>query len=170
MKKKARHLIELLFGSILSLLGFSGCEIIGLGKEEYGQPHADFKVLGEVTDMDGKPIKGIRVVSQRHWHLNNRPGVIYDENDGYLPTDTLYTDENGKFEKAFDSWDTIIVPSDVAYIIEDIDGEDNGGRFAKQELTGDVKQIKKGDGRWYTGGYASEISVKMKKAEGQEQE
>lgn len=165
MKKKARHLIELLFGSILSLLGFSGCEIIGLGREEYGQPHADFKVLGEVTDVNGKPIKGIRVVSQRHWHLNNRPGVIYDENDGYLPKDTLYTDENGKFEKAYGSWDTVIVPMDVGFVIEDIDEEENGGNFVKQEIVGEVKQTKKGDGHWYDGAYESEISVKMEKSD-----
>ncbi len=165
MKKKVRHLIEVLFGGILSVLGFSGCEVIGFGRVEYGQPHADFKVLGEVTDTAGKPIEGIRVVSRRHWHLKNSPGVIYDRNDGYLPYDTLYTDANGRFEKVYGPWENTIVPQDVEFILDDVDGEDNGGRYISQQLTGEVKQTKKGDGNWYDGAFESEISVKMEKSE-----
>ena len=54
---------------------------------------------------------------------------------------------------------------DVGFVIEDIDGEENGGNFVKQEIVGEVKQTKKGDGHWYDGAYESEISVKMEKSD-----
>lgn len=41
-------------GSIFALLGFSGCENIGLGPAMYGQPSADYKLIGDVEGPDGE--------------------------------------------------------------------------------------------------------------------
>ena len=54
-----------LLGIFMSLLGFSGCGKIGIFREEYGSPYANFKLLGDVKDMKGNPIRGIRVVYDR---------------------------------------------------------------------------------------------------------
>ena len=62
MKKLNRKLIRgtnWTLAGLLSLLGFTGC---GNQVEEYGTPHADFKVTGRVTDEAGEPLSGIRVV------------------------------------------------------------------------------------------------------------
>ena len=51
MRQKARSFLNLLLGALLGLLGFSSCIDIGGGRVEYGQPHADFKASGKVTDQ-----------------------------------------------------------------------------------------------------------------------
>ena len=61
-----------LLGSLLTLLGFSGCERIGIIRCEYGVPNADFKLVGDVKDAKGKGIEGIRVVSLRKNSRNGR--------------------------------------------------------------------------------------------------
>ena len=48
-----------LLGGVLTLLGFSGCEELGIMRCEYGQPLADYKLIGDVKDTKGNPIKGI---------------------------------------------------------------------------------------------------------------
>ena len=45
-----------LLGSLLTLLGFSGCERIGIIRCEYGVPNADFKLVGDVKDAKGTGI------------------------------------------------------------------------------------------------------------------
>ena len=70
MKKLNRKLIRVTnwaLAGLLSLLGFTGC-----GKDdngggeisvEYGAPSANFKVLGRVTNEQGQPLGGMRVVA-----------------------------------------------------------------------------------------------------------
>ena len=64
MKKLNRKLIRgtnwALVG-ILSPLGFSGCDKIF--QMEYGSPMANFKVTGRVTDEEGRPLSGVRIVA-----------------------------------------------------------------------------------------------------------
>ena len=159
MKQKARHLINLLLGTLLGWLGFSSCEYIGGGLTMYGEPHADFKAAGKVTDKDGKAIEGIRVAIQRHRHYENTPGVIYDQNDWY-ENDTLYTNENGLYELRRSIFSK---PDDVTLVFEDIDGEEHGGSFVSQTASPEIKQTKKGDKSWYTGAFAVEADVTLEK-------
>ena len=51
-----------LLGLLMGLLGFTGCGKIGVFRDEYGCPTADFKLVGDVKDAKGKGIEGIRVV------------------------------------------------------------------------------------------------------------
>ena len=48
-------------GALLGILGFSGCFVTAC-KKEYGCPNADFKLVGDVKDSEGRGIEGIRVV------------------------------------------------------------------------------------------------------------
>lgn len=148
-----RKLIYLLFGGILTALGFSGCDGGNNGgMEEYGTPHCDFRNDITVTDEAGKPIKGIRVTT-----------VKTDNNvDSDLVRDTLYTDENGKVGKQYELFSA---PDNYVLKFEDVDVEDNGGSFEAATETFEVRQTKKGDGSWYSGAYEATGTKSLKKSE-----
>ena len=155
MKQRISLWWEALIGGILTLLGFSGCNAIHNIVDppaEYGMPHANYKLLGDVSDTKGKPIKGIRVIfapygnpSQEHW-----------END------TLYTDDKGHFELDHAKFVFGWADDQITFLAEDVDGTENGS-FKSKEVVGKdnvtVTKLKDGDGRWYEGDF--EISTKI---------
>ena len=151
MKQRISNWTKLLYGFLMTILGFSGCDAIEdifIPKEEYGMPYAEFKVVGEVKSTEGKPIKGIRVI------VNPRKDKSDDVAKWYQ--DTLYTDANGKFSK--DRLDKYTWPETnlFKFTFEDLDGADNGGEFETVTLFDkdiSVEQVKKGDGGWYEGDY-----------------
>ena len=162
---KGKGVFKTLAAALLAVLGFASCEnaidVIddGGGLCMYGQPHADFKAVGTVKDKSGKPIEGIRVAVQQHRHYENSESVIYDQNDWY-DNDTLFTDVNGQYELVRSVFDA---PNRVTVVFEDIDGEENGGEFAKAEANPKVVQTKKGDNSWYNGAFEAKADVKMNK-------
>lgn len=77
-----------------------------------GQPIANYQIMGKVSDEDGKPINGIRVIA------DYSTDVIYR-------ADTLYTDQEGEYSKFMS-----IPRVDKFYMsFTDIDGQANGGEF-----------------------------------------
>ena len=133
----------------MTILGFSGCDGIFETPVEYGQPYAEFKLVGEVKSEEGKPIKGIRVIV--------KPYIAHTEQQ-YLDwyRDTLFTDAEGKFskEKLKHTWPNEMNGSTI--IFEDIDGPENGGEFVPKTLNDKeftVEQVKKGSGNWYDGDF-----------------
>ena len=157
MRQKARSFLHLLLGALLGLLGFSSCGFDA--PVMYGEPHADFKAGGKVTDPSGKGIEGIRVAIQRHRHYTNTPSVIYDQNDWY-EHDTVYTDVAGRYEKVTRVFSR---PDDVTVVFEDIDGEEHGGQFESQTVLPEITQTKKGDKGWYSGEFTVNADVTLKK-------
>ena len=133
-----------LLGSVLTLLGFSGCEELGIMRCEYGQPLADYKLIGDVKDTKGNPIKGIRVVFA--------PQPMDEQG---WENDTIYSDAKGHFEveRLRHDWPDDLKDSVVKF--EDVDGSENGSyktkELSRSELV--VKQSQKGDGSWYNGGF-----------------
>ena len=155
MKQKVKNTWLAILGAILSLLGFGGCEeLVHFGAAEYGCPHADYKIVGEVTG-EGKPIKGIRVT------LLEGP---YGDNQ-YYGIDTLYTDSSGKIEKDLAS--LTLDQNRFSVKLEDIDGPENGSWQTKTLEKNDlvITQIKKGDGKWYEGVFTITANAKLKKEE-----
>ena len=146
MKKRIFSVRTLLSG-VLAMLGFAGCEKAWNGECEYGMPMVDYRVIGEVTDEAGKPLSGIRAIIEQVENYN---------------VDTVYTDAKGHFEsKKLKS----VAISQQNLILEDVDGEANGGEFESTKLPikeMDSKKIKKGDG-WYSGEYELSTMVQMKK-------
>ena len=133
-----------LLGSVLALLGFSGCGKLGIFRCEYGQPHADYKMIGDVKDVKGNPIPGVRVV-----HVPNP-----EDAHGWY-NDTIYSDAKGHFEieRLKEDWPSDLTNSIVRF--EDVDGSENGS-FKTKELSRsdlDIKQSQKGDKNWYHGAY-----------------
>lgn len=159
MNAKGKNILRSLAATALGLLGFSSCNWLGIGVCMYGEPHADFKAIGSVTDQSGKPIEGIRVAVQQHRHYENSESVIYDQNDWY-DNDTLFTDSEGKYELVRNVFSA---PNKVTIVFEDVDGEGNGGEFEKAEANPKLTQTKKGDKSWYGGAFEAKADVVLKK-------
>lgn len=153
MKHRINNWAKLLYGFLMTILGFSGCEGLYDTRVEYGQPHAEFKIVGEVKSQAGKPLKGIRVVV--------RPTI---EEWGLHQSDTLFTDAEGKYSKDRLSYDWPDELKDAVISFEDIDGPENGGEFETVKLKSgefSVKQVKKGSGNWDHGDYLITADASM---------
>ena len=163
MNKKKRWNVESLLSGALALLGFAGCSNINDAPDLYGTPSVDYKIIGTVTDEQGKPLKDIQVIVK-----NPNGWSYYDDNTSResLPPqvipDTLYTDKDGKFTS--NNVHAISV-SKFTVEIQDIDGEANGGEFLQKQLTKNdfnEKRIKKGKG-FYNGEYEYSQTVQLKR-------
>ena len=163
MNKKKRWNVESLLSGALALLGFAGCTNINDAPDLYGTPSVDYKVIGTVTDEQGKPLKDIQVIVK-----NPNGWSYYDDNTSResLPPqvipDTLYTDKDGKFTS--NNVHAIGI-SKFTVEIQDIDGEANGGEFLQKQLTKNdfnEKRIKKGKG-FYKGEYEYSKTVQLKR-------
>lgn len=132
-------------GFFMGLLGFAGCGKIGIFRNEYGCPNADFRLVGDVKDAKGKGIEGIRVV------FTPNPEVPEEQQE--WESDTLYSDARGHFEKERLKHDWPDGAKNATVKFEDVDGSDHGSFRTKvlesSELT--VEQTKKGDKNWYSG-------------------
>ena len=129
---------------ILTLLGFTSCDsITGEEPDMYGTPTTDFQLKGKVRADDNAPIKGIKVVlSQDNWHR-----------------DSTYTDANGNYSMkghmaSSPEW---YLKEDAGFklLLEDVDGDQNGGSFANDTISGPEitsKKTAEGSG-WNTGSY-----------------
>ena len=163
MNKKKRWNVESLLSGALALLGFAGCTNINDAPDLYGTPSVDYKVIGTVTNEQGKPLKDIQVIVK-----NPNGWSYYDDNTSResLPPqvipDTLYTDKDGKFTS--NNVHAISV-SKFTVEIQDIDGEANGGEFLQKQFTKNdfnEKRIKKGKG-FYNGEYEYSQTVQLKR-------
>ena len=142
----------MLYGFLMTILGFSGCGKLSHENNyivEYGQPYAEFKLVGEVKSSEGKPIKGIRVIVKPY--VASTEQQILDRR-----RDTLFTDSEGKFskEKLKHTWPNEMKGSTIVF--EDIDGPENDGEFESKTLSDkdfSVEQVKKGEGHWYDGDF-----------------
>ena len=163
MKKLNRKLIRgtnWALAGLLSLLGFTGCGKDNNGdgeiSVEYGVPSANFKVLGRVTNEQGQPLGGMRVVASEVTAVWSKgPGQCYSG----LLRDTVYTASDGSFVREYS-----VFPTDSVYIhmkIEDsaepsvYDSDSVTVGFAKGDLKG-------GDNHWFKGEAEKVIDVKLK--------
>ena len=148
MKTKLINGWKWLLGAVLGVLGFEGCEEIGLFRCEYGEPHADYKLVGDVKNVRKNPIPGIRVVFDRSPEMEN----------GESRKDTLYTDANGHFEKDLPDY---YWHNGAIVKFEDVDGTENGSYRTKILVNDDLvkEQTKKGDRRWYEGAFTFRADV-----------
>ncbi len=152
-----------ILATLLGLLGFSSCL-----KEDpdnpiicmYGTPTAHYVIKGKVVNPQGKGVSRVQViVSEQEFAYAPRPGVILDEPRGIRPVhDTLYTDEQGKFE----TWQTYFPIDTIRYrlkINEDgchplYESDSLKVTFLKQDLS-------KGDGVWNLGKNIQEVKITL---------
>ncbi len=155
MKKLTTRILS----ALLPLLGFTACENNGEVPAEYGTPSVDYQVKGQVTDTEGKPIKGIQVIVE-----NQYGGVVNDQGEYIGYADTLHTDTEGNFE----SHKIHAVGIGGKIHFKDIDNEENGGSFSEDSVAMDSlekRQVAKGDGHWYQGRYELTANKQLTKEE-----
>ena len=155
MKPSRLSLISRLCMAVLSLLGFASCDEPMC---EYGCPNRDFKITGTVTDVEGTPIEGIRVIL---------PETGYDYELKQSVNDTVFTDAKGQY--ITNEHNACLIVAGGGIFFDDVDGDAHGGTFASDSIASqDVnnapsKQYKKGDGNWYEGGFEYTVNKTLKK-------
>ena len=158
MKVRFNRWYNTVLTALLSMLGF-GCstdepEEYGTILTEYGTPYADYIIKGSVTNEAGEPVRGIKT---------SLKSVFDNENEHYvLGLDSVQTDEAGSYQLKYVG----MKDRSLKVIVEDIDGEANGGEFLSDTLDIDYNkaiQTKKGDDHWYTGVYEISQDIKLKK-------
>lgn len=143
--------------ALLSLLGFAACEEPMC---EYGCPTIDYKISGTVTNAEGTPIEGIRVIV---------PEVKYDYERNCFVSDTVFTDAEGHYSTSEHTGYPTLAERGIFF--DDVDGDAHGGSFAADSLScfevnnTPRKQYKEGDGNWYVGGYEYTVDKKLRKQE-----
>ena len=151
MKVRFNRWYNAVLTALLTMLGY-GCsstdENRDVDVEEYGCPYADYVVQGSVTDEAGNPIQGIKITAPNGSNLDSQFNQI------------VQTDAKGNFTlKEFSS----MRGNDM--IVEDIDGEANGGEFLSDTIqveTLPMTQTEKGKG-WYGGKFDVKADIKLKK-------
>lgn len=165
MKKLNRKLIRgtnWALAGLLSLLGFTGC-----GKEgnddggemrvEYGVPHATFKVLGRVTNEQGEPLAGVRVVAP---NATTIWGKDSDQRNTSLLYDTTYTASDGTFAGRYS-----VFPSDSVYINMKFEDSATPSAYESDSLSVGFskRDLRGGDKSWHRGEAKKRIDVKLKR-------
>ena len=163
MKKFNRKLIRgtnWALAGLLSLLGFTGC-----GKDdngggeisvEYGVPSANFKVLGRVTNEQGQPLGGMRVVASEVTTIWSKgPEQCYSG----LLRDTVYTASDGSFDREYS-----VFPADSVYILMKIEDTAEPSVYDSDSVkVGFAKgDLKDGGKHWYRGAAEKKVNVKLK--------
>ena len=160
MKVRFNRWYNTVLTALLSIIGY-GCsssddpEYICM----YGTPHADYQFSGTVTDESGSPVKGIKVSAKN----------VYRRYDSTLietyGVDSTLTDSKGKYAVEGEAF---LGEHILKLIVEDLDGEANGGNFMNDTIDIDFDNAKKvkepdKDDYWSDGTFAITQDIKLKK-------
>jgi len=155
MKVKMKHWYNAVLTALLALLGY-GCssdeqEMVPM----YGTtPSVDFQFNGQVTDDAGTPIQGIKTSVKIVIPLMDGKKNVYGQ-------DSVLTDVSGRYHLRH-----LGMNYNTKLIVEDVDGEANGGEFQSDTLDVDLEKaikVKDGEGSWNIGTYEVYQDIKMKK-------
>ena len=135
------------FKILLSLLGFTGCDLL-ISCMEYGTPYAEFELKGTVSDGEV---------------LIENVEVSFSSNNPYLDNLTMITDHNGKFVFK----DTYTEAADFQYtlIANDLNGKYESDTIKGYILLSDFKR-KKRDDSWFDGKASKTENFILKKKNG----
>lgn len=160
MKVRFNRWYNAVLTALLSIIGY-GCsssddpEYICM----YGTPHADYQFMGTVTDESGSPVSGIKVSAKN----------VYRRYDSTLietyGVDSTLTDSKGKYAVEGEAF---LGEHILKLIVEDLDGEANGGNFMNDTIDIDFDNAKKvkepdKDDYWSDGTFAITQDIKLKK-------
>ena len=154
MKRFKRKLIRgtnWALAGLLTMLGFSGgCS--GIGVVEYGSPSANFKVMGRVTDEQGRPISGVRIVApnvEGKWGKQQYPS----------PLDTTYTSPDGSYRYWYNAgW----APDSVYVKLKFEDPTSNPVYESDSVTVGFAKgDLKGASGEWYQGAAEKKVNITL---------
>lgn len=134
MKVRLNRWYNAVLTVLLSMLGFGCSSSDDDMVVEYGTPHADYILKGLVTDEAGTPVKNIKMSAKI---LSKTGAGTYMIEIGNLGT--AQTDESGRYVLEYDG----MARTDLKMIVEDVDGEANGGDFLNDTLDVDFHKAKK---------------------------
>lgn len=151
MKKVGMNMfVKALALPLLAAPLFSSCMVENENPEDgfnasSNEPIANYQVIGKVTDVEGGPISGIRVIA------DYSTDVVYR-------ADTLYTDRDGQYSKFL----TIPRVGSFYMSFADIDGNENGGEFEpKSERVNPIRtEISSG---YFGGSYVVSLNAALKR-------
>ena len=164
MKAKLQSLFNAIAAALLSLLGFSSCKqggsIFHVAPAEYGMPHADYKIVGQVNGEDG-PIPGIEVKYRRlEGKYKNEKG----EDEEYWLEQCFYTDSEGKINQSVSN-EYSTKAENIMLEISDVDGAENGeyedAVLPEDQL--DIQFVKDNKGHWHEGTYTIGFDARLNK-------
>ena len=146
MKVRFNHWYNTVLTALLAMLGYGCSESEEPEKNVlmYGCIVAYYTINGTVTDEAGAPVQGIKTSVK----------MLFRQD--IVGMDSVQTDESGKYLLGFNE---MMDNEYTKLIVEDVDGEANGGEFLSDTLDIDFKKAVK------TNDYRYEISqdVKLKK-------
>lgn len=146
MKVRFNRWYNTVLTALLAMLGYGCSESEELEKDVlmYGCIVAYYTINGTVTDEAGAPVQGIKTSVK----------MLFRQD--IVGMDSVQTDESGKYLLGFNE---MMDNEYTKLIVEDVDGEANGGEFLSDTLDIDFKKAVK------TNNYRYEISqdVKLKK-------
>ena len=163
MKVRINRWYNVVLTALLSVLGYacsSSDEDDWGGLCMYGTPHADYQFSGTVTDESGSPVKGIKVSAKNVYRRYDSTVV---ETYG---VDSTLTDSKGKYAVEAEGY---LGEQILKLIVEDIDGELNGGAFKSDTIDIDfdsakkIKEPDKEDDSWSSGTFSITQDIKLKK-------
>lgn len=157
MKVRLNRWYNAVLTVLLSMLGFGCSSSDDDVVVEYGTPHSDYILKGLVTDEAGTPVKNIKMSAKM---LNKTEAGAYMIEIGNVGT--VHTDESGRYVLEYAG----MARADLKIVVEDIDGDANGGEFVNDTLDVDFHKAVKvgeGDNHWYGGKYELTTDVKLKK-------
>ena len=144
MKTKCLKSLNAILVFLLGLLGFSGCES---PRVEYGVPHADLDIEGQVTDEEEEALPNIQIVARHGW--KDDAGTLYWQNYA----DTFYTDLTGHFYRYYED----IFPMEYHRII----ANDTSGVYVSDSIDAAVS-FSGGDRHWYKGHATINVTFTLK--------
>ena len=137
MAKKVRTWINILLSGMLGMIGY-GCSGF---MAEYGTPHAELEVSGQVTNEEEAELENIQIVVVKI-------GRTFGDND------TLYTNSEGNFDRAYH----ILIPEDKYKVI----ANDTAGVYASDSIEQHVT-FSGGSGQWNYGSGEMHADFQLKK-------
>lgn len=154
--------LNTLLGAVLTLLEFSGCDILGVDDPFnevclYGQPYAIYNVKGAVLNDEGDKLEGIEITIKSIYRYEDKEyqKVWWMEKK---PT----TDKEGKYEyKGNESpYSTDVIVRVVA--------EDPKGVYAADSTDVNFTSTDEGKGDWCDGTVKGTADFKLKRLENKE--
>lgn len=146
MKVRFKRWYNTVLTALLAMMGY-GCsesEEPDVNVLMYGCIVAYYTINGIVTDEAGAPVQGIKTSVK----------LLFNQN--VVSMDSIQTDESGKYLLGFNE---MMNNEYTKLIVEDVDGEANGGEFLTDTLDIDfTKAVKTNDYR-----YKISQDVKLKK-------
>ena len=149
MKVRFNRWYNAVLTALLSMLGY-GCSTSEdpTYVQEYGVPITEYQIKGQVTDEAGTPVQGIKTSLKEIF-------LSADEKLDFWDIDSIQTDASGRYQ--LNSYGSNKYKK---LIVEDVDGEANGGEFLSDTLDIDDEKAVKIDGTY---SYELNMNINLKK-------